>query len=159
LFGRNATGGAINMVTRKPDLEGIGGFIDGEYGDYDHTRVKGALNVPVTDTFGLRLAGMYLQRDGYIHNPAHGQVGQCLVPGSTIDNPQTQPCEIEGIDGDVDGRDLYSIRLTGLWEIGDNASWWMQYSRFDEDDDRVRITNQVCKKGSLPTIGCEPNGF
>ncbi|HEX7037203.1 MAG TPA: TonB-dependent receptor [Pseudomonadales bacterium] len=159
LFGRNATGGVVNMITAMPEFESVGGFLDGEYGDYEHTRLKGALNVPVTDNFALRFAGMYLKRDGYIENTAHGQVGDCLVPGSTIDNPQTTPCQIEGIDDDVDGRDLYSIRLTGLWQINDNARWWVQYSRFDEDDDKVRITNQVCEKGEIPTIGCKPDGF
>ena len=159
LFGRNATGGAINLVTAMPDFEAVGGFIDGEYGDYEHTRVKGAVNVPVTETFALRFAGMYLNRDGYIDNTAHGQVGDCLVPGSTIDDPVTQPCELQGIDDDIDGRELYSFRITGAWDMTDNARMWLQYSRFDEDDDRVRITNQVCEKNTIPTIGCQPNGF
>ncbi len=159
LFGRNATGGAINMVTKMPDFESVNGFIDGEYGDYEHSRIKGALNIPITANFGLRAAGMYLKRDGYIENTAHGQVGDCLVPGSTIDNPQTTPCELQGIDDDIDGRDLYSVRLTGLWEINDNARWWVQYSRMEEDDDKVRITNQVCERNDIPTIGCKPDGF
>ncbi len=159
LFGRNATGGAINMVTRMPDFESVNGFVDAEYGDYEHSRVKGAVNFPVADNFAVRVAGMYLKRDGYIENTAHGQVGDCLVPGSTIDNQQRVPCEIEGIDDDVDGRDLYSVRLTALWDINDNARWWVQYSRFDEDDDKARITNQICERNTIPTIGCKPNGF
>ncbi len=159
LFGRNATGGAINMVTTMPNMDGIGGFVDAEYGEYDNQRLKGALNLPIGDSFAVRVAGLYLKRDGYIDNTAYGQTGDCLVPGSTIDNPQTQPCQLQGIDDDVDGRDLYSIRLTGLWDISDNSSLWVQYSRFEEDDDKVRITNQVCERNSLPTIGCKPDGF
>jgi outer membrane receptor protein involved in Fe transport len=57
LFGRNATGGAINMVTRMPDFEGISGFLDAEYGDYENERLKGAVNFPITDNFAVRVAG------------------------------------------------------------------------------------------------------
>ncbi|MFX3657894.1 MAG: TonB-dependent receptor [bacterium] len=159
LFGRNATGGAVNMVTKMPDFESVNGFADGEAGDYSHKRLKAALNVPITDNFAVRVAGMWLERDGYIENTAHGQVGDCLIPGSTQANPQTQPCQIGGIDDDIDGRDITTFRITGLWQITDNASAWLQYSRFKEDDDKVRITNQVCEKNTIPTIGCLPDGF
>ncbi|MDZ7670466.1 MAG: TonB-dependent receptor [Gammaproteobacteria bacterium] len=159
LFGKNATGGAINMVTKMPDFESWNGFVDGEAGDYSNKRIKGALNMPFGDRFAVRVAGMWLERDGYIENTAYGQTGDCLIPGSTIDNQQTQPCQISGIDDDVDGRDITTFRVTGLWQVSDNASAWVQYSRFKEDDDKVRITNQVCEKNTIPTIGCLPDGF
>lgn len=146
LFGRNATGGAVNMVTRRPDFDAVGGFIDAEYGDYDHTRLKGAFNLPVTDSLAFRVAGMMLERDGYIENTAYGQVG---LDGSTL--PE--------IDDDVDGRDLWTVRLTGEWNITERANLWVQYSYFEEDDDKVRITNQVCAKNDLPTLGCTADGF
>lgn len=146
LFGRNATGGAINMVTKRPDFESIGGFIDAEYGDYNHQRLKGAFNLPVSDTLAFRIAGMTLDRDGYIDNVAHDQVG---LDGTTL----------PAIDDDVDGRDLWTVRLTGEWAISDRANLWMQYNYFKEDDDRVRITNQVCEKNDIPTLGCTANGF
>jgi outer membrane receptor protein involved in Fe transport len=118
LYGRQATGGAINFVTAKPDLDAMSGHVDVEYGDYDHQRIKGALNLPVTETFGMRFAGMALERDGYIENTAHNQVGDCLIAGTTFEqynaDPEgtTTPCTLTGIDDDVDGRDLYSFRAT-----------------------------------------------
>jgi iron complex outermembrane recepter protein len=159
LFGKNATGGAINMVTRMPDFESWNGYADVEAGDYSNKRVKAALNMPLADNFALRVAGMWLERDGYIENTAYGQTGDCLVPGSTIDDPRTQPCQIAGIDKNLDGRDITTFRITGLWEINENASAWVQYSRFEEDDDKVRITNQVCEQNDIPTLGCKPDGF
>lgn len=149
LFGRNATGGAVNFVTKRPDFDSVNGFVDLEGGDYDNLRFKGAINLPVTDTFALRLAGMWLQRDGYIENTAAGQIADNGV-GAGVDT-------IEGINSDIDGRDLYSIRLTGEWAITDNANLWVMYNRFDEDDDRARITNQICVTNPVPTIGCLPN--
>jgi iron complex outermembrane recepter protein len=159
LFGRNATGGAVNMVTRMPDFDSWNGHFDIEGGDYSHKRLKGALNIPIADNFAIRVAGMWLERDGYIKNTAFGQVGDCLVPGSTIDNPQTQPCSLSGIDDDIDGRKYNAYRATALWQINDNARAWLLYSYFKQDDDMVRITNQVCERNDLPTVGCTPDGF
>ncbi len=146
LYGRNATGGAINFVTKMPDYEQFGGFADFEYGDYDHTRFKGALNVPFGDRAGLRIAGFKLDRDGYIKNLAHGQTD---AAGNTL----------PGIDDDIDGRDVTAIRATFAWDVTDRLDLWVQYSRFEEDDDRARITNQVCERNALPTTGCTADGF
>ena len=146
LYGRNATGGAINFVTALPDLEEVGGFLDFEAGEYNHRRVKGVLNIPLGDTAGLRLGGFKLDRDGYIKNLAYGQ---------TDANGNTLP----GIDDDIDGRDVTALRATFRWQPTDRADFWVQYNRFREDDDRARITNQVCQRNTLPTTGCVPDGF
>ena len=146
LFGRNATGGAINFVTRKPDMDEVNGFVDFELGDHNHSRTKAAANLPLGDRVGVRLAGFKLSRDGYIDNLAYGQVS-------------TQGETLSGINETLDGRDILAMRGTISWEINDNAKVWGLYSRFEEDDDRARITNQVCEKNSLPTTGCTADGF
>lgn len=146
LFGRNATGGAVNFVTRKPDFDAVNGFIDLEAGDYDNRRLKGALNIPITNTFALRAAGMLLTRDGYIENTAYQQVADNGV-GAGVDT-------ISGINDDLDGRDIETFRITGEWDISDRANLWVMYSYFNEDDDRARITNQICKTNTVPTLGC-----
>lgn len=146
LYGRNATGGAINMVTNMPSYEGIQGNVDLELGDYSHQRIKGMLNVPIGDNFAIRVAGMQLERDGYIENLADGAVG---TGGQTL----------RGIDDDVDGRDHWAARITASWEISDRASAWLSYSEFDEDSDRVRVSNQICERNSQPLQGCLPDGF
>ncbi len=155
LFGRNATGGVINMVTKMPTFDAWDGYLEGEGGGYNDRKGKAGINIPITSNFALRVAGIYLKRDGYIRNTADNQVGNCLIAGTT----QTQPCTLKGINKDVDGRDLYSYRVTALYQITDNAKAWVQYNRFYEHDDKVRITNQVCKRSVIPVIGCEPNGF
>ncbi len=146
LYGRNATGGAINFVTALPDLEAAEGFVDFEAGDYKHRRVKAVLNIPLGDSAGLRLGGFKLDRDGYIENLAYGQ---------TDANGNTLP----GIDDDIDGRDVTALRATFRWQPSDRADFWVQYNRFREDDDRARITNQVCVRNTLPTSGCLPDAF
>jgi outer membrane receptor protein involved in Fe transport len=139
LYGRNATAGAVNVVTRRPNFDASGGYVELELGDYDRRQLKGMLNVPIGDHFGLRLAGLSLERDGYINNKAAG--------------------EIPGVDDNLDDRDLYSFRVTGEWQPTDQMSVWLIYSRFKEDDSRVSVSNQVCSKSDLPTLGCKPDEF
>ena len=71
---------------------------------------------------------------------------------STVDGSR-----LPAIDDDIDGRDITAYRATWAWDFNDNGNVWVQYSKFDEDDDRARITNQVCKRTDLPALGCEPN--
>ncbi|MCK9505298.1 MAG: TonB-dependent receptor [Porticoccaceae bacterium] len=66
LFGRNTTGGAVSMYTRKPTLEGTNGYVTAGYGNYSRKRVEGALEVtPVEDKVGLRVAFTRSKGDGY----------------------------------------------------------------------------------------------
>jgi iron complex outermembrane receptor protein len=65
LYGRNASGGAINIISKKPDHE-LGGNIGLEYGNYNLRRVTGALNLPASDELAFRVAVYDSKRDGYL---------------------------------------------------------------------------------------------
>ena len=65
LYGRNASGGALNVITAKPKLDESGGFLTAEYGDYEAIKATGAVNVPLGDTAAMRVSGQYVDRDGY----------------------------------------------------------------------------------------------
>jgi iron complex outermembrane recepter protein len=65
LYGRNATGGAINLITRRPGQE-FGGDFSVDLGDFSYRRFQGAVNVPLSDTFAMRAAGQITRRDGYL---------------------------------------------------------------------------------------------
>ncbi len=146
LFGRNATGGSVNVITTMPDYESVNGWLDIEGGDFNNVRVKGAINFPLGDSAGLRLAGFQLKRDGYIENTAYGLVN---ADGETLPD----------IDDDIDSRDIIATRATFSWDITENSNFWVQYNYFNEDDDRARLTNQVCKRTVVPALGCEPDEF
>src|SRR4029453_6162721 len=102
--------------------------------------------------------GMKLSRDGYIENTANGQVGCKRGSGPNYGNACI-PITLSGIDDKKDGRDLYTHRITGLWNITENSNLWVMFSKFNENDDKVRITNQVCEQSTTPTTGCTSNGF
>jgi iron complex outermembrane receptor protein len=62
LFGRNTSGGAIQIITRKPDDEFKAEF-EGSIGDYDSYMLKGRINVPLSDTVALNVAAFTAQRE------------------------------------------------------------------------------------------------
>jgi iron complex outermembrane recepter protein len=67
LFGRNTSAGALNLTTRRPDLNEFGGFVNASYGNYDSINLQGAVNVPLAkDTLAARLTGAYSKRDGFV---------------------------------------------------------------------------------------------
>jgi iron complex outermembrane recepter protein len=69
LYGRNTTGGAINFITRKPELKGTNGTFTAGYGNYNRVNFTGALEfTPVEDKFGVRVAGTYVDSDPYVKN-------------------------------------------------------------------------------------------
>lgn len=64
LYGRNATGGAINILSRKPSDE-IDGYATIGAGSFGRQEMKLAGNVGMGDNWGLRLAGRFLKDDGF----------------------------------------------------------------------------------------------
>lgn len=66
LYGRNATGGAINVLPKKPVLGRFGVEGVAEYGNYDSKKGFLAVNLPIGETAALRVAGQVVDRDGYI---------------------------------------------------------------------------------------------
>lgn len=72
LFGRNSVSGAMNMITAKPDLDDSGGYAELDVGERGIVVFEGALNIPTSDTFALRLSGYHSEEDGYVKNLAGG---------------------------------------------------------------------------------------
>jgi outer membrane receptor protein involved in Fe transport len=125
LYGRNATGGVLNVITARPDLDDFNASTALEYADYDTRKAKGHVNIPMGGMFGFRLAGSYLQREGYTENIATGN--------------------------DIDSRDLWSTRATLAFEPADNFRAYVLYERFEEDDSRNGGARTLCIKDPGPT--------
>jgi iron complex outermembrane receptor protein len=66
LYGKNATGGAINVITNDPVIGRLGGDESLELGDYGLVTEQAALNIPVNDQVALRAAISYSRHDGYL---------------------------------------------------------------------------------------------
>jgi iron complex outermembrane receptor protein len=68
LYGRNATGGSVNVLTNNPKLDVFEGGVNGQLGNFDLRHADGHVNLPLGEMFALRLAGMREKRDGYFSN-------------------------------------------------------------------------------------------
>lgn len=80
LFGRNTTGGAINLITKAPSLHDDEGYAEAGYGNFDTYTAQAAIETTmVQDQLGLRIAGNFAKGDGQIEN---------VLPGGRDPNSQ-----------------------------------------------------------------------
>lgn len=76
LFGKNTTGGALLLRTKRPDLQEVGGFASGIMGNLGAMQMQGAINVPLAqDKLAVRLAGIYNRRDGFARDGLGRKLG------------------------------------------------------------------------------------
>jgi iron complex outermembrane recepter protein len=130
LYGRNATGGVVNVLPALPSNK-FSAEIEAEVGNFETRRVSGMVNLPLSSTLAVRAAGAYTKRDGFEYNRFN--------------------------DTRVNGRDLWTTRVSALWEpaAGFRASAIWQH--FEEDDNRSRSGKQLCTRDPGPTqIGSTP---
>ena len=124
LYGRNATAGVVNLVSAKP-TDQFEAQASVDVGNYQNRRLEGMLNVPIVDDrLDLRVAGEWTKRDGYSFN-------------ETTDKP-------------IDGRDLWSSRVTIGFKPIERLQAYLVWEHFSEDDDRMRSAKQLCKKDPGP---------
>ncbi len=73
LYGRNAMGGVINIITRQP-TNVASGFASANFGNYGLMRYEAGYKTPIIkDKLYIGVAGMYSQRDGYYQNEFNGK--------------------------------------------------------------------------------------
>jgi outer membrane receptor protein involved in Fe transport len=125
LYGRNATAGVVNLVTAKP-TDQFEAMASGDIGNYRNRRFEGMVNLPLLDDrVDVRLAGEWTKRNGYTTN---------LLTGDQ-----------------VDGRDLWSTRLSVAWKPLQNLKATLVWEHFSENDDRMRTAKQLCKTDPGPS--------
>ena len=130
LFGRNATAGAINMKTARPQIGEFTADLEAQVGNYQHGKIKGAVNIPISDRVAGRIAGIWLDRDGY------------------TDNVFT--------DNDIDDRRQWSVRASLRIEPTDSTLIDIIAHTFEEDSSRTRSQKQFCDFDPSPILGCLP---
>jgi outer membrane receptor protein involved in Fe transport len=111
LFGRNASAGLINIVSKKPSFT-FGGGGEITYGNYDQLRVAAGVTGPITDSVAFRIDGVHVRRDGYYRNVTQGG----------------------GSEARINDRDRYFVRGQLLFEPNDDLSFRLigDYTHRDE---------------------------
>ncbi len=102
LYGRNALAGTLNIITAKPRLGEFGGYAQAEVSNRSSYAAEGAINIPLGDTFAMRAAGYYINRDYGFENVSTDAVAGALDPAGLEEN--------------------YAGRLSLLWEPDDRLS-------------------------------------
>jgi outer membrane receptor protein involved in Fe transport len=120
----------MNLITAKADPTEFSASVDATIGNYGATQGRFHINTPLSDTLALRVAGMSLERDGFTTNEFTGN--------------------------DVDDRSLWSGRLSLTWDAGEDTQVNFMYSRFEEDDSRMRSQKQACNTDPAAILGCLP---
>ena len=139
LFGKNTTGGAVTVRTKRPVLNDIGfegRFQAGSFGTYV---TQAAVNVPIGDTLAFRGAVGYEKSSGYYTN------GACYGPVVAF-----VPSKFAGRSGCGDGsslggKDVWNARAKLLWEPSPAFDALLQYEWLRDRSD------------SIPTVSETPN--
>ena len=134
LFGRNATGGVINLITAKPTLDEFYGSADIKYGQDAEKMITLMMNVPITDQLGFRFAYTNLEKDGVHEN---------LYSRAT---------------NDFDNRDGYQWRASFLYEFDDTLRLTAVHNAYDEESARNQVSGVFCETGGALTQGCVVGG-
>ncbi len=137
LFGKNTTGGAVTVRTKRPIMNEWGGEVKGQIGEFGTTVVQGAINVPIIeDKVALRIVGGYQKDDGYYKN------GGCYGPVTGF-----VPNKFQGAQGCLDGKsiggkDVWNGRVKLLVEPTENFSALLQYEKLKDRSDSVPSVNE-----------------
>ena len=111
LYGRNSTGGAINLITRKPGAE-FGARLKATAGDYGYQALSGRFDLPLADRFNVALSGYGRERDALYDNTRAGGAG-------------------------FENLNRHGLRLTAFFDAADNFSIDYAFS-LDELDENAQ---------------------
>lgn len=109
LYGRNATAGAVNLITRKPGSE-LNGYATATVGNYSRVTLEGAIGGAITDSVSGRIAFRSNERDGW---------GKNLTTGAEVDDESTVGAR--GVLSFTPSESLEVILRGDYFEQNDNA--------------------------------------
>jgi iron complex outermembrane receptor protein len=111
LYGRNTFGGTINVITNQPEIGQFDGYVTALYGDYNRQKIEGMVNIPMGDTFAIRVAAMSDVHDGYITNTF-----------------------ISGTSDDLHDQDLQYVRAIAKWAPSDDFDATLKFAYSDKNN-------------------------
>ena len=113
LFGKNASAGVVNIVSKRPG-DTSAGYVDFGWYQDNELRIKGAIDMPVSDTVRSRTTVTWGKFDGYISNVSSSAAG-----------------------GDLNGYDRKGVRT--VWEFGNDGNLWTFAGDYRKSDDNCCV--------------------
>jgi len=139
LFGRNATGGLLHYVSRRPTQEATG-FVDLQLGEDGRRRIEAAASGGLTDALAGRLAVVQSENDGLMRNAIGSnlrQLDEWAVRGSLLFEPTADfSATLIGLYGDKDdsaGGYAHTVGFDGVFADDPAATDFFGYRDADGD--------------------------
>ena len=133
LFGKNASAGVVNIVTRRPNQEEFEGYVSASYFQDQEYQVKGRVSGPISDTVSASLTLSRGEFDGFITNLFNNR--------------------------EVNGYDRWGGRAQILWEPSDDFNALFTYEHSESDDDCcVDIPALAANNGRFAGSPAAPGG-
>ncbi len=107
LFGQNSTGGAVNVISKKPSTDEFSGKADLTLGNYGLKKYRTSINMPISDKVATRFSISSTERNGFSNNVYTGQ--------------------------DLDDANNMSVRSDWLFDLSDTSSLRIFGQYFDID--------------------------
>jgi iron complex outermembrane recepter protein len=140
-YGRAATGGAVNIITTKPNLDEFQARASFDYGTYNTMKPELMVNIPLIEgELGVRFAALGVWHDGYEKND---YAGPAVYPGN--------------VDKRINGQGTASGRASIRWEPNADTTIDLVGEIGYENDNRVRGDKQECHRDPSGVIGCLPD--
>ncbi|MCG3170144.1 MAG: Vitamin B12 transporter BtuB [Pseudomonadales bacterium] len=129
LFGRNTTGGAVNVTTKKPTGE-LGGKAEASVGNFGYLRYGGSLDLPAMGDFAAKLSFNHMETDGWAYNHYTG-----------VAQPPQAPTE--KVEKDLGSEDNDSYRIALRWTPREDLT--LDYAFDKTDNSGVATPFQILK--------------
>jgi iron complex outermembrane receptor protein len=158
LFGRNSTGGSINVIPAKPDWTGNYGKADLDLGNYNKKQINLIQNVVVNDALALRATFMKVKRDGYANQtrdlseanaPALGWIPNGKPDVDQRFNRVIGPSEF------YTNQNEWAGRLTALLKVNRDITAKAAYEEF-QDSSAGGSNFRDCDAGAGTRYACTP---
>jgi iron complex outermembrane recepter protein len=137
LFGKNTTGGAVTVRTRRPQLDRFevqGRVLGGSFGTFE---AQGAVNIPIASTLALRAVIGHQQSEGYYRN------GACYGPVVAFAPSKFAGAQGCGTGERLGGIDVWNARVKLLWEPVAGVSALFTYEHLRDRSDSIPTVNET----------------
>jgi outer membrane receptor protein involved in Fe transport len=131
LYGRNAIGGSLNMITAKADPTSFSGKVSVDLGDYGRFGTTSVINIPLDDNAAFRFASTTLKQDGLVDN-----------------------IYSKGLDYNLDNRNQMGYRATLSFEPSEKTTIHIVHQAQIEDSKRTLTSGTWCDRDPSAVFGC-----
>ncbi|MYN47698.1 TonB-dependent receptor [Pseudoduganella sp. FT93W] len=133
LFGRNSTGGSINIIPAKPEFGSTYGSSVLDVGSYRKRQLNVVQNIAISDSLALRGTFMKLKRDGWINQmqdftdvniPSRGFIADGIPDVDQRFNSKVDPSDY------YTNKNEWAGRLSARWKAARDVEWLVAYERY-----------------------------